>query len=312
MKVTAKLSGNARGAVLIGSIFLLVSFSAPVLGGQGIGSGEHPDRAGAATKTLRQDILEKGMNNCRSIDEKKYVTGLLFNGPGMHTYFERAYCYRELAVQERDVSLCRFVKQRRSLFFNGSQVSGAVCKQKVAAAIQGDKDKAFVLASQRDKIIESAEVVGILEYDKVTASRSLILRGKFKKLDWPYYQYEFEFQDQQGEVLARYTESPFAQNQNDRVFMFRMQTLEDGLAGHSLDDISVIAIRAVLQRHAASAHVMRYISFDQIDTFTIGSSAFRLIPLLGTIRHDQWLGLLERKREGTAVFLGELDKLTAP
>lgn len=264
-----------------------------------------------AATPLRQNLLDDGIKNCRAIDSQKYVTGLLFNGPGMHTWYERAYCFRELAARERDMSLCRFVTERRSLFFDGSRVSSAVCEQQVAAAIKGDQDKALMLASLRDQIIESTEVIGILEYDKVTASRSLILRGKFKKLNWPYYQYEIEFQGQQGEVLARYRKSPFAQNENDRIFMFQLHTLKNDLAGDSLNHISAIVIRAVLQRNAESAHVMSHVGFDELDVASINDSGFGSIPLRGTIKHDQWLDLLAREGVDTAAFLDQLDKLTA-
>lgn len=295
-----------------GLIVLLVSLSTAVPGSEVIDSRGDSDGVHGAAKKLRQAVFEKGMETCRGIDEKKYVTGLLFNGSGMHTYYERAYCFRELAVRERDASLCRFVKRRHSVFFNGSQVSTAVCKQKVAALIQKDQDEAFILAGQRGEIIKSAEVIGILEYEQVTGSRSLILRGKFNALDWPYYHYEFLFQNRRGEMLARYTKSPFGQNQNDRVFIFHMKTLKDDIAEYSLNDISAIVVRAVLERHAESAHVMDHINFDQVDTFAIRFSAFSLIPFLGTIKHDQWIGLQERKQRAISEFIDELARLTGP
>src|SRR3546814_17043831 len=67
------------------------------------------------------------------MDPADYVTGLLFNPPGMKTYFKRSSCLQAIAVAYRDASLCEEVRERKSLFFDGPALSRASCERRVAA-----------------------------------------------------------------------------------------------------------------------------------------------------------------------------------
>lgn len=258
---------------------------------------------------LRQHLLDAGIDACEEIDKESYVTGLLFNGPGMHTYYQQAYCFLELAVRERAPDLCLRVRKRGSLFFDGSGVSQAVCETRVAAAIEDDKQKARGLAEARGRVIESVEVIGIVEYDAVTSARSLILRAQCKPPPWAYYRYEFELVDTGGRVLGRLQASPHGVNAADRLFLFSFTTLEQVLGGAGLESISAIVLRARLSNQADSAPVMAHLDFDQLDMLEIGDSGFAQIPMLGSIEHARWLELVNYGSDDTEGFLAQLDSL---
>lgn len=69
---------------------------------------------------------------CRSISASVYSTGMIFNPAGYETMFERSRCLQRLAIDERDVVLCSEVKERKSLFFDGSGVSEQSCRTQVS------------------------------------------------------------------------------------------------------------------------------------------------------------------------------------
>jgi len=258
---------------------------------------------------LRQHLLDAGSEACTVIDKDSYVTGLLFNGPGLHTYYQQAYCFLELAVRERAPELCRQVRERRSLFFDGSGVGKAVCEARVAAAIEDDRKEARHLVEARGRVLASAEVVGIVEYDAVTSASSLILRASFKPLSWPYYRYEFEFVDARGQVLARLYESPHGVDAADRLFLLPLVTLEQALAGVGLDSIGAIVLRVPLVNSVESALVMAHLDFKQLDEKKIADSAFKRIPILGAIEHRQWTGLVSDRSRDADGFLASLEQL---
>src|SRR3546814_7565711 len=75
------------------------------------------------------DVKASEVERCRRMDPADYVTGLLFNPPGMKTYFKRSSCLQAIAVDYRDASLCEEVRERKSRFFDGSVNSRASCEQ---------------------------------------------------------------------------------------------------------------------------------------------------------------------------------------
>jgi hypothetical protein len=77
--------------------------------------------------------------HCNNIPSQEYETALIFNPPGMQTLYPRSVCFQELAVKLRDDSLCDSVKERKSLFFDGSGISGEKCRQLVQEQVSRDR-----------------------------------------------------------------------------------------------------------------------------------------------------------------------------
>src|SRR2546425_4233937 len=64
---------------------------------------------------------------CRSISESAFVTGLFFNPSGTQTFFSRSLCFQKLAALEQNEALCDEVRERPSMFLNGSKISKWRC-----------------------------------------------------------------------------------------------------------------------------------------------------------------------------------------
>ncbi|NNG13191.1 MAG: hypothetical protein HKM88_08090, partial [Halobacteria archaeon] len=58
-------------------------------------------------------------------------TGLLFNPPGMQTYYYRSQCYHDLAIASLNEAHCAAVIERKSLLFDGSHYSQHACLARV-------------------------------------------------------------------------------------------------------------------------------------------------------------------------------------
>ena len=98
-----------------------------------------------------------GASRCAAIPGGRYVTGLLFNPDGMQTYYDRARCFQELAVTQRDARLCGRVVQRRSWFLDGSAISPSACRARVAEQVRRDTEAAARLLPPqrlRDVVVE--------------------------------------------------------------------------------------------------------------------------------------------------------------
>jgi hypothetical protein len=89
---------------------------------------------------------QQRIKQCSAVDNSAYSTGLLFNPRGYATMFHRSECFQELAIEERDPSLCKEVKERKSWFFDGSGISETSCRHLVAKAVEQDKQ----LAASKD------------------------------------------------------------------------------------------------------------------------------------------------------------------
>ena len=94
-------------------------------------SGGQP--AGFSCKACDRKASE--VERCRSIAPDAYTTGLLFNPPGMKTSYKRSSCLFGLARKYRDASLCEEVRERKSLFFDGSALTRENCEQNVREAM---------------------------------------------------------------------------------------------------------------------------------------------------------------------------------
>jgi hypothetical protein len=88
-----------------------------------------------------QEGFERGRADCLGIPAGAYETGLLFNPAGYRTWFKRARCLQRLAVEWRDPELCSEVRQRRSLFFDGSAISEKACAEAVSSQLSEDRER---------------------------------------------------------------------------------------------------------------------------------------------------------------------------
>ena len=82
---------------------------------------------------------ERRLGACMIIAEDEYSTGLLFNPPGYKTFFHRAECLQNLAIDEHDPELCRHVRERKSWFFDGSAISPDVCRARISEKLEDDQ-----------------------------------------------------------------------------------------------------------------------------------------------------------------------------
>ncbi|MGY0559251.1 hypothetical protein ACW7G2_00800 [Luteimonas sp. A277] len=86
------------------------------------------------------DVKASEVERCRRIDPAEYSTGMLFNPPGMKTTYKRSTCLYSLAREYRDESLCEEVRERKSLFFDGSAITRENCEQRVREVMAGDPE----------------------------------------------------------------------------------------------------------------------------------------------------------------------------
>lgn len=79
------------------------------------------------------------MRECSAIASGRYETFMIFNPPGWQTYYRRSYCFQRAASELRDEMLCEEVRERKSVFFNGSGVSRDACLARVADQKERDR-----------------------------------------------------------------------------------------------------------------------------------------------------------------------------
>lgn len=87
-------------------------------------------------KLAYEDALQKvnyikDATTCESIPDHVYETGLIFNPSDYQTYYFKSECYQTLAIRTGDKGHCSQVKERKSLFFDGSAVSYRGCMARV-------------------------------------------------------------------------------------------------------------------------------------------------------------------------------------
>lgn len=79
------------------------------------------------------------VKTCQSIDPAEYQSGLMFNPDGYRSYYVRSECFQRTAFRFRDETLCREVKQRRSLFSSSWGYSSGRCRELVAEGVAADR-----------------------------------------------------------------------------------------------------------------------------------------------------------------------------
>lgn len=79
---------------------------------------------------------------CNSIPKKKLYTNLFFNPPGYQSYYARSECVFDLAVKQRNPKLCKYVKEHKALFLDGSHFTQKNCLLKTQERITRDKQYA--------------------------------------------------------------------------------------------------------------------------------------------------------------------------
>jgi hypothetical protein len=88
------------------------------------------------------ELRSAAVARCEAIDPSAYQSGLAFNPDGYRSYYLRSQCLQKAAVDFRDESLCRQVKQRRSLFSSSWGYSPEHCRELVGHGVAED-DKAL-------------------------------------------------------------------------------------------------------------------------------------------------------------------------
>jgi hypothetical protein len=91
----------------------------------------------AAADAVRNE-KQSSLARCASISWSDYQTGMIFNSPNMQTVYKRSQCLQQLAVSERDNSICNNVRERKSLLFDGSGISPERCRELVQKRITSD------------------------------------------------------------------------------------------------------------------------------------------------------------------------------
>ena len=94
-----------------------------------------------------QQLRAAAIGRCSAIDPAESRTGLIFNPDGFRSFHPRSACFQEAAETFRDHSLCKEVRQRRSLFLSSWGYSPDRCRELVTAGIDADR-RAIALAKQ--------------------------------------------------------------------------------------------------------------------------------------------------------------------
>jgi hypothetical protein len=68
--------------------------------------------------------------------------------------YDRSECFQNLALRLGDEALCSAVRERKSLFFDGSGISGAACLKEVKRRVEDDR-----LAADRIQDIQKLKKV---------------------------------------------------------------------------------------------------------------------------------------------------------
>ena len=97
---------------------------------------------------------------CKRISPASYVSGLTDGAwaglpLGGKTYFYKSRCYMELARRTRNLTVCALVKERKTLFGDGTGVSPASCERTVTAALASGQAQEK-LAAQHAAAVQGA------------------------------------------------------------------------------------------------------------------------------------------------------------
>lgn len=97
---------------------------------------------GSSAADTFTEAKQRRLTDCRAIPAGEYSTGMIFNSEGYETLYHRSRCIQNIAVEERDVSLCGEVKERKSWFFDGSATSPENCGKLIEERMAGDRAEA--------------------------------------------------------------------------------------------------------------------------------------------------------------------------
>jgi len=81
----------------------------------------------------------KAVKACEAISPSESQSGLFFNPDGYRSFYVRSKCLQEAAVTFRDTTLCKQVKERRSLLASSWGYSAARCRQLVTDGVARDR-----------------------------------------------------------------------------------------------------------------------------------------------------------------------------
>lgn len=149
-------------------------------------------------KLSYQDALEKinninGVETCESISSRAYETGLIGNSKNYQTYYFRSECYQKMAIQNRDDKLCEQVKERKSMFFNGSAISQQAC----LTAVKNQESKDFTERVKPESVhkIEKVEI-------SLTPARDFDVKVFPAGTLWGTYKFSVSLLDNSGKFIG--------------------------------------------------------------------------------------------------------------
>ncbi len=138
-----------------------------------------------------------GVETCREMSHLSFRTWLFFNPKGRQTYYLRSECFQQMAVRERDESLCNEVVERKSLYFNGSGVSPGACREAVLKQKQPDS-----AARVRPEAIHRIRTVTIT---RIPYSDTVDVRVSTTGSLWGTYRLSMSLHDARGNFLGALT-----------------------------------------------------------------------------------------------------------
>lgn len=86
----------------------------------------------------------KGEETCLSIPAYAYETANIFNPSDAQTAYIRSKCFLKLATEERNEEYCQYVKERKSMLYDGSAYSPEKCLAAVSGVQEIDASEAII------------------------------------------------------------------------------------------------------------------------------------------------------------------------
>jgi len=165
----------------------------------------------------------RGVETCREMSHQSFQTWLIFNPKDRETYYIRSECVQRMAVRDRDEGLCSEVVERKSLYFDGSAISPAACREAVQK--QKEQDLAGRVQAGTIRRIQSVSVIRTPAGDAdVHVSSQGSLGGT--------YRLTLSLLDAEGQTLGKLAE------------------LETHMGGPAIDELAVIIYRRDVLRIA--------------------------------------------------------------
>src|SRR5258706_10695974 len=99
------------------------------------------------------DLKTAAFKRCENIDVSAYQSGLVFNPDGYRSFYLRSQCFQQTAIEFREQTLCRKVRQRRALGSSSWGYSRAQCEKEVGAGIAADRK---ILEAKQQEYLQGA------------------------------------------------------------------------------------------------------------------------------------------------------------